>query len=86
MILLSLQVFPKHIAELLKGGHRPPIEELAEVSVFFTDIVGFTVISSTLSPSQVASMLDRLYCKFDVLIAAYDLYKVSILPPSPSLL
>lgn len=43
---------------------------------FFSDIVKFTDISSTLDPHKVANMLDRLYRKFDELSTKHDCYKV----------
>ena len=46
------------------------------VTVYFSDIVGFTVISSSLSASKVSGLLDRLYCKFDLLAEKYCVYKI----------
>lgn len=41
-----------------------------------SDIVGFTDISSELEPRKVASLLDRLYTKFDALSTKHDIFKV----------
>ena len=42
----------------------------------FTDIVGFTDISSQLDASKVSEMLDRLYTVFDRLADQHGVYKV----------
>eukprot|EP00730_Choanoeca_flexa_P002424 TRINITY_DN11046_c0_g1_i1.p1 TRINITY_DN11046_c0_g1~~TRINITY_DN11046_c0_g1_i1.p1 ORF type:complete len:924 (+),score=181.28 TRINITY_DN11046_c0_g1_i1:281-2773(+) len=73
------QVFPSHIVEALKRGDRPESEEKSNVAVLFADIVGFTRISSTLTASQVAEMLDRLYCKMDMIISELGLYKLEVI-------
>ena len=41
------------------------------MTIFFSDIVGFTNISSTMAPHLVMSMLDRLYTQFDALSERY---------------
>lgn len=75
-LVTAIQVFPKHIAEALKNGIKPAIEEINMVSVFFTDIVGFTTLSDQLTPMQVSTMLDRFFSKLDSLIQELGLYKV----------
>ena len=45
-------------------------------TMFFSDIVGFTNISSVLTPDEVSDMLDRLYLKFDALSIKYDVFKI----------
>lgn len=44
--------------------------------MFFSDIVGFTNISSILSPAEVMEMLNRLYILLDKLTAKHGLFKV----------
>ena len=46
------------------------------VTVYFSDIVGFTKISSKMSSSKVSDMLDRLYTKFDALADEYGVFKL----------
>lgn len=46
------------------------------VTIFFSDIVGYTNISSAMPPEKVMDMLDRLYQKFDNLTRKHGLFKV----------
>eukprot|EP00730_Choanoeca_flexa_P020322 TRINITY_DN9932_c0_g1_i1.p1 TRINITY_DN9932_c0_g1~~TRINITY_DN9932_c0_g1_i1.p1 ORF type:complete len:764 (+),score=206.71 TRINITY_DN9932_c0_g1_i1:295-2292(+) len=68
--------FPPHIAEALKNGEKIKPEKRDITTLFFSDIVGFTNISATLSPELVSDMLDRLYTAFDALVDEHDLFKV----------
>lgn len=47
------QILPRHVAQLLKEGKEVPPENHDDVTILFTDIVGFTGISSALQPGQV---------------------------------
>ena len=73
---LLLEIFPKHIAEALSKGQKVEPEHFDCVTIFFSDIVGFTGIASEMSPMKVSDMLDRLYIKFDSLSRTHDVFKV----------
>ncbi|KAL7495040.1 hypothetical protein ACHAWT_003593 [Skeletonema menzelii] len=68
--------FPEKVAEVLRKGGKVEPESRECVSIFFSDIVGFTDISSRLSPMKVSDMLDRLYRSFDELSLAHEVFKI----------
>lgn len=73
---LLLEVFPAHIAAALREGRKVEPEHHDCVSVFFSDIVGFTRITASLSMLKVSDMLDRLYLAFDELSRKHDVFKI----------
>ena len=64
------------MAEELKIGKTIHPESYKQVTVFFSDIVGFTNMAASSNPLEVVSFLNDLYTTFDSIIDAYDVYKV----------
>lgn len=73
---LLYDVFPRHIADALKVGRKVEPESHELVTIFFSDIVGFTSMSQRMSPMKVSNMLDRLYSCLDKLARAHKVFKV----------
>lgn len=79
---LLADIFPPCVALALKEGRQVETENWDMVTILFSDIVGFTKISSQLSPDRVAKMLNQLYLKFDDLSRHYSVFKVETIGDS----
>lgn len=73
---LLLNILPKDIVSKLKEGHRTVAEYYESASILFADVVNFTPISSTLSPSELVELLNAVFHKFDELADKYGVEKI----------
>ncbi|XP_078533099.1 guanylate cyclase soluble subunit alpha-1 [Lissotriton helveticus] len=73
---LLFSIFPGEVAQQLWQGQTVQAKKFSQVTMLFSDIVGFTAICSQCSPMQVITMLNELYTRFDYQCGDLDVYKV----------
>lgn len=73
---LLYKMLPRSVAAKLKEGQEVVAEYFESVTIFFSDIVGFTSLCADSTPLEVVEMLNDLYSCFDQCVDAHDVYKV----------
>uniref|UniRef100_A0A8C6TZA8 guanylate cyclase n=1 Tax=Neogobius melanostomus TaxID=47308 RepID=A0A8C6TZA8_9GOBI len=73
---LLYSIFPGNVAQKLWQGHHVPARKFDDVTMLFSDIVGFTAVCAQCTPMQVISMLNELYTRFDYQCGILDVYKI----------
>jgi adenylate cyclase len=73
---LLLNILPSPIADRLKISSEAIADGFAEVTVLFADIVGFTELSSRLSPKDLVHRLNEIFSAFDALADKHGLEKI----------
>ncbi len=73
---LLLNILPEPIARRLRDGEPLIADRFDDVTLMFADIVEFTRLSSSMSPSELVGVLNDVFCAFDDLVDRHGLEKV----------
>lgn len=73
---LLLNILPQAIIDRLGHGETTIADRYDSVTVLFSDLVGFTSISSELEPQLLVSELNRLFSEFDALCERTEVEKI----------
>jgi class 3 adenylate cyclase len=73
---LLLNILPQPIIDRLGAGETTIADRFDSVTVLFSDLVGFTAISSDLEPQVLVRELNRLFSEFDALCERTQVEKI----------
>jgi ligand-binding sensor domain-containing protein/class 3 adenylate cyclase/predicted metal-dependent HD superfamily phosphohydrolase len=73
---ILLNILPESSVKELKSKGKVTAKAFTTVSVMFTDVVGFTKISESMTPSRLVNKLDVMFKKFDEIIVNNRLEKI----------
>lgn len=73
---LMLNILPKPIADRLKRGEKNISGSYPEVTILFSDLVGFTKMSSQISAGDLVKLLNDLFTRFDIRAESLGLEKI----------
>lgn len=73
---LLLNILPSEVAQELKENGKAAARYYDNVTVLFTDFVGFTLLSEKLSPQQLVNELHQCFMAFDEIISKHNIEKI----------
>jgi adenylate cyclase len=73
---LLLNILPKTIVARMRQGERIIADRIAEATILFSDLVGFTELAARSSPERTIELLGLLFSRFDALAARHGLEKI----------
>ncbi|XP_076856487.1 guanylyl cyclase C isoform X2 [Brachyhypopomus gauderio] len=73
---LNIRLLPGPVVRSLKETGRVEPELFEEVTIYFSDVVGFTTLCQYSTPMEVVDMLSDIYKHFDSILDNHDVYKV----------
>lgn len=73
---LLLNILPREIVAILKDENRVIADQFDNTSILFADVVNFTPMSATMTPTELVELLNEVYSYFDTLVEKYDLEKI----------
>lgn len=69
-------ILPEEVAARLKTQAAMIADDFPEASVLFADVVGFTPMSATMTPTELVGLLNQVFSVFDGFVADLGLEKI----------
>jgi adenylate cyclase len=73
---LLLNILPAEISEALMRSGKVEAQHFDQVTILFTDIVGFTKASEQMQPQELMDELNLIYSHFDEIVARHGIEKI----------
>lgn len=73
---LLLNILPEQTAQELKDHGKARAKRYENVTILFTDFVGFTSVAENLDPEELVQLIDQYFSKFDEIIEQNGLEKI----------
>ncbi|CAB9505047.1 Hybrid signal transduction histidine kinase G [Seminavis robusta] len=73
---LLLNILPRQIANELKLNDKSPARRFSNVTILFSDIVNFSVLSQNMSPEDLVKLLDEYFGAMDEIVASHGVEKI----------
>lgn len=73
---LLLNILPKEIVSILKHESRTIADHFKDTSILFADIVDFTPMSASMTPTELVELLNEVFSYFDLLVEKHGLEKI----------
>jgi class 3 adenylate cyclase len=67
---------PRPIVQRIRGGEQLIADRVAEATILFSDLAGFTQLSDHLDPQEVLDVLDVLFSRYDAIAERMGLEKI----------
>ncbi|MCZ8156905.1 MAG: hypothetical protein O9264_12330 [Leptospira sp.] len=69
-------ILPIPIADRLKIDRSAIADGYSNITILFADLVGFTMLSEKMKPTELVTFLNQIFSKFDLLVDKYELEKI----------
>jgi class 3 adenylate cyclase len=73
---LLLNILPQSIINRMRNGEMVIADRVAEATILFCDLVGFTALSQELAADRIIDFLSKIFSAFDQLAAEFGVEKI----------
>jgi len=73
---LLLNILPQTVVTRMRNGESVIADRFGQATILFSDLVGFTVLSTGLPPDRILEILSTVFSQFDHAVAEHGLEKI----------